>query len=355
VQHKIFVNYVKSCGINIDLSKCNCEIEERKPRLSTAKQRPQLLQQRKQIELTQSHYLLNKAKDSLLQILTVFPLQNIIRFQLFQCYYNPLCVSSPFQGSEMQLRVRIVEAVDLTRFDGNKRPDPFCLIRIAGHDSSRTLRTSVRSNTERPSWIEEFCFSVVEHAENTLQILVKSEEVDGVDETLSLLSFDLSQLTCGELVDSWFDLSSVNGFVTGGKIRIAIKALPPPQSGRTGLPDGISTSCFGISSLMTSPSAQESEQPLFKDRFFQLVQQPDFVVPQSMGVSPRSSELPQPLISAKSPERVQVRSVQRKDAGGQSVVVPNTMVHGVVAMPVAFGVNQTDSPPWLPPGNGSNL
>jgi hypothetical protein len=216
------------------------------------------------------------------------------------------------------LVVRLVDCSSIPKTDGPHRPNAFCLLRLSGSD--RVHCSSVCPNSFTPHWHEEFYFPTTDISKEALFILLKSEESNDADVTLSALEIQSGEMRFGEPGEHWFEMTPIFPFKKGGRLRLAF-ALEPAQD---------AAAFFRARSTAEGPIITNDTA----SHFHMVHQQPVFRPPH-VGATPEPSEpQAQPAIvrPARAAAQAQIRRYQ----------FPGAL--GVVAGPAATAPSQLANP-----------
>ena len=116
------------------------------------------------------------------------------------------------------IHVNVIEATDIARMDGLfGKSDPYIIVQLG---NSQKRRTSVKKNTQRPVWNEQFTFNVTD-MNSTLMFLMRDEDI-AVDDDMARLQINLNSIKFGQVVDQWYPMTPVRGVRKGGQLHLKL-------------------------------------------------------------------------------------------------------------------------------------
>ena len=116
------------------------------------------------------------------------------------------------------LHVKIVEAADIARMDGIfGKSDPYIIVQLG---NSQKRKTSVKKNTQRPVWNEQFDFNVTD-MNGFLMFLMRDEDV-AIDDDMARLQINLNSIKFGQVIDQWYPMTPVKGVKKGGQLHLIL-------------------------------------------------------------------------------------------------------------------------------------
>ncbi|XP_001080051.2 cytosolic phospholipase A2 delta [Rattus norvegicus] len=105
-----------------------------------------------------------------------------------------------------QLTVKILEARSLPRADLLSKADPYVTLRLPTA-SGRKFKTQTVTNSSNPVWNETFSFLIQSQVKNILELTVYDEDLITKDDICFKISYDISEILPGQLVQKTFSLN----------------------------------------------------------------------------------------------------------------------------------------------------
>ncbi|KAH0790455.1 C2 domain containing protein [Histomonas meleagridis] len=102
----------------------------------------------------------------------------------------------------MELHLKVVEAANVPKMDIITQSDPYCVISLS--TSNKKWKTSVKDNTNKPQWNEEFCLPVSPNLSDVLTITMFDKDLFKDDE-IATLQIALRTLQVGKVTDLWYN------------------------------------------------------------------------------------------------------------------------------------------------------
>ncbi|KAK8883390.1 hypothetical protein M9Y10_046040 [Tritrichomonas musculus] len=128
----------------------------------------------------------------------------------------------PFQF--LKVCVKVISARDIAKMDLVGKTDPYVVLWIQSHPSSRR-QTKVIKNNMLPKWNEDFLLELTNQTSDILTLKMWDKDVVNDDE-MATLDIPLGQFQLFDIVEKEYDMKPCKGVKKGGKITLKIQVIP---------------------------------------------------------------------------------------------------------------------------------